>query len=417
MLLRGANYGLTPTPKYVYRRFGSGLYDIAQWVGLDVPLMRARTPLALDYDHDGRLDLFLTALRRPDGLVPPSPYRQLPTGVFGGEFADAGQVTGYNQNTDALFALLPQDDAITAAPVYWDYQALASYQAGPRDELYLQAFGSSDSLALLFEEPNDELPELRGKLEALTQFHRGLVGWKHQYGEGYSHDIKLGVGYLVINAEIGELVKQHARSPDFYGRSEWHLPIAPWITADAGLEFVGFSGRIEYEGPEFRQTEVERTTGRVDVQLDRHVDLLRPAGYVELTLRPIEPLALIPGVRVDYFGEIDAVTVDPRLAARYGVTDATTIKAGVGNFSQPPPIGAAIPDLGNPDLGPSRALHVSAGAEQKIGPDFTIDAEGYVSPACYRPSLALSKSLTFGGTSAETSPPSDAASLTMLELT
>lgn len=46
-----------------------------------------------------------------------------------------------------------------------------------------------------------------------------------------------------------------------------------------------------------------------------------------------------------------------------------------------------------------------------------LEAEGYVRSACYRPSLALSRSLTFGGTNAETSPPSDAASLTMLELT
>ena len=42
---------------------------------------------------------------------------------------------------------------------------------------------------------------------------------------------------------------------------------------------------------------------------------------------------------------------------------------------------------------------------------------GFVRAPVYRPSLAVSRSLTFGGTSAETSPPSDAASLTMLELT
>jgi hypothetical protein len=46
-----------------------------------------------------------------------------------------------------------------------------------------------------------------------------------------------------------------------------------------------------------------------------------------------------------------------------------------------------------------------------------LERQGFVRPPLYRPSLALSRSLTFGGTSAETSPPSDAASLTMLELT
>ena len=46
-----------------------------------------------------------------------------------------------------------------------------------------------------------------------------------------------------------------------------------------------------------------------------------------------------------------------------------------------------------------------------------LESTGLVHVACYRPSLALSRRLTFGGTRADTSPPSDAASLTMLELT
>jgi uncharacterized protein (TIGR02421 family) len=42
---------------------------------------------------------------------------------------------------------------------------------------------------------------------------------------------------------------------------------------------------------------------------------------------------------------------------------------------------------------------------------------GLVHAPCYRPSLLLSRKLTLAGTKADTSPPSDAASLTMLELT
>jgi uncharacterized protein (TIGR02421 family) len=45
------------------------------------------------------------------------------------------------------------------------------------------------------------------------------------------------------------------------------------------------------------------------------------------------------------------------------------------------------------------------------------EREGFVSPPCYRPSLARSRELTLGGTRADTSPPSDAASFTMFELT
>ena len=46
-----------------------------------------------------------------------------------------------------------------------------------------------------------------------------------------------------------------------------------------------------------------------------------------------------------------------------------------------------------------------------------LERVGLVQPPVYRPSLSLSRRLTFGGTKADTSPPSEAASFTMLELT
>jgi FG-GAP-like repeat/ASPIC and UnbV len=82
LVMRGASFGTAATPKFAYRRIGGQLVDVAPLLGLDVPLMRARTPIAVDYDDDGRLDVFLTAFLRPDGLAPPSPYRQLPASPF-----------------------------------------------------------------------------------------------------------------------------------------------------------------------------------------------------------------------------------------------------------------------------------------------------------------------------------------------
>jgi uncharacterized protein (TIGR02421 family) len=46
-----------------------------------------------------------------------------------------------------------------------------------------------------------------------------------------------------------------------------------------------------------------------------------------------------------------------------------------------------------------------------------LDQRGWLRPCAYRPSFSVSRKLILGGTSADTSPPSDAASLTMLELT
>jgi len=96
-----------------------------------------------------------------------------------------------------------------------------------------------------------------------------------------------------------------------------------------------------------------------------------------VTFTPWRPLSLIPGVRADHYSEIGESTVDPRLSARYRVTDSTTLKAGVGRFSQPPELGAAIEGIGNAELDPIHALHVGAGVEQEIGTALQVDVEGF----------------------------------------
>ncbi|MBL8736403.1 MAG: CRTAC1 family protein [Planctomycetes bacterium] len=75
VVMRGAGYGSVPTPKLAYKRIDTYMVDLAIFASLDVPLMRARTPLAVDLDEDGWLDVFMTAAQRPDGQAPTAPYR------------------------------------------------------------------------------------------------------------------------------------------------------------------------------------------------------------------------------------------------------------------------------------------------------------------------------------------------------
>lgn len=90
VVMRGAGYGLLPTPKLLYKRFGNVMADVAPFTALDLPLMRSRTPLALDYDDDGVMDLFLTAAERPDGMFPTGPYRQAAGHQFQGTWSSIG---------------------------------------------------------------------------------------------------------------------------------------------------------------------------------------------------------------------------------------------------------------------------------------------------------------------------------------
>ncbi len=86
---------------------------------------------------------------------------------------------------------------------------------------------------------------------------------------------------------------------------------------------------------------------------------------------------MVPGARVDYLGDVNRWTFDPRLTARYQLTATTTLKGGVGLFSQAPSGAESLPVLGNPHLRPARAQHYSLGVEQEVGARLKLTAEGF----------------------------------------
>ena len=66
--LAGSGGQLDPSPNKVFINDGGALTNQAAALGLDVPLGRGRNPLLFDWDLDGRLDLFYTALKPAAGL-------------------------------------------------------------------------------------------------------------------------------------------------------------------------------------------------------------------------------------------------------------------------------------------------------------------------------------------------------------
>jgi ASPIC and UnbV/FG-GAP-like repeat len=126
IVLRGANYGLGAAPKHVYVQIAGSFVDVAGSIGLAVPPMRARTPLAVDYDRDGQLDVFLTSLLRPDQQFPPSLYRQ-----NNGVFSDVGGMQPLLWSVGTEFGVLGDLDGDRALDVVFDGAPMRAFAIGP----------------------------------------------------------------------------------------------------------------------------------------------------------------------------------------------------------------------------------------------------------------------------------------------
>ena len=90
VVLVGGGAGTGSAANRLYVNTGGRLEDQATSLGIDYPLGRGRTPIWLDFDQDGWLDLAATNLSRPDGQAPTTVFRQIDNG-----FQDARSSTGF----------------------------------------------------------------------------------------------------------------------------------------------------------------------------------------------------------------------------------------------------------------------------------------------------------------------------------
>jgi hypothetical protein len=249
-------------------------------------------------------------------------------------------------------------------------------------ELQLMAHGSHDSMRLVFSDPSDFDPALRGRVEFSSEYHIAQANLDSQLAPGLDQKLQLSFGKFGGMTELGPLDSDF----DFYtvaSRAEWGLQASDALRLNFGwdVEVTILDGN--YQGPpppgaEGDAQAYEQSLGSYDtLSVADVIEIVRPALYVEAELRPTERLLLVPGLRFDYWGYIGEQSVDPRLTARYEAFDRTALKWGVGLYSQPPIYYEAIPGFGNPDLKPVRSLHTSAGLEQGLGERLEFGVEGF----------------------------------------
>jgi TonB family protein len=279
--------------------------------------------------------------------------------------------------------VIPQDAlGVTAAPVYYDYQAIYSYRAESGGKLRVLLFGSFDELKLTIKQPVDGDPSVQGNFGQGSSFHRLQATWRQSLGARVDEELTAGVGTLAFNNAIGAYGLD-VSGFDAFVRAEWRARLGDAVKLIGGLDGTALTGDVTYLGPRILQQDGNPReasgplTGLPIGAFKGRFTALRPAAYVEALVQVGDRLTLVPGVRVDYFGDVKAASVDPRFTARLRVGAQTTLKAGAGLFSQPPQYGETIAGFGNPNLGLTHAQHYSAGVEQLFGQRGSLGVDGF----------------------------------------
>ena len=286
-------------------------------------------------------------------------------------------LSGRRSYIDLILPAVIPDDAgldVTVAPRYYDYQALFDYPVS-KGNLSVRVFGSDDRTRLIASDPNDVSTDQRNQFETTLLFHRVDLMYRNSRGPwdflitpSYRHDS--------IQAGAGDIFRFTLTSNAFSTRAEVGKRVAKRLRWDIGTQLWAGEFSIDAEAPPVPSGNFGDSGARLASESS---DIFfAPSLYGTLSVGLGDRFTLYPGLSSTYYAVLfNRGTVDPRTRFSWQVADRTTIKGGVGLYSQLPDVFEWNQTWGNPNIGPERALHTSVAVAQEFDPAITLEVSAF----------------------------------------
>jgi TonB family protein len=304
---------------------------------------------------------------------------QGPIGDTGWKFA----VGARRSNLDLWLTPILQATAagVSVTPVYYDYQAVAERDLGKHSSVRFALFGSDDKLDVFLPTASSSEPDLAGTLGTHTGFWR-LQGL-------YRNKLSDSTELRVVGAAGQDYVELNAGSI-FFDVTDWNISsrvelaqkLAKSLTMNVGIDMLYEPYTLSAQLPPLPKPG-QPPAGPFSAQppLSTNVSsaIYEPAFYSELEATPWSGGRIVSGVRVDYTKDTASWDVSPRFVVRQDVANdpRTTLKGGVGLFTQPPQPQETNPVFGMGGLTSNRATHYDVGVEHEFTRQIDASLEGF----------------------------------------
>ena len=295
-------------------------------------------------------------------------------------------VAGRRSYIDAFLGFVlpapPKGGQRIVTPVYYDYSGRLDYNLHEDGRFSLFAIGSSDTLHVLDENPDSAVST---NLNTSVKFFRIIGSYVRPFGD----DLKLTISpawgrdtlsFTGAQAEAtGPFTSVGVVNSNLSYRARIAGRLSTRLYIDTGLDVL--SRITSYQALIPLDDSLINANG-VDIppsQVFRGVSTLGMGLHLDLGVDVTKKLKLVPSLRLDSY-VIDGQTrgsVDPRIVGRYQLGKDFTLKAYIGEFSQPPQPEAVDVRFGNPNVGVEHATHVGLGYEWKPDRLWSIDSEIY----------------------------------------
>lgn len=268
---------------------------------------------------------------------------------------------------DAWIGLLGA--SFTRLPRYWDYQAVYDVDPGPSDNVRVIVSGSDDALGFSLDAPDANDPNLRGSSGSAASFRGAQARWRHRWGTAAQHSLSLSASTQDADLTAGSTIRYLITTRQLSLRDELELRLGPWARLFAGIDAILGETDATLAAPPLSATGITDPTGATGLaRYQGTTGFLNPAAHAELELDDRRRWRALLGVRVDRFSRSDSLTVDPRASGLWRPHPRLGVRGALGSYSTIPRGYVVIPGFGNPDLGPERWWHGTAGLQIEVIP-------------------------------------------------
>ena len=286
------------------------------------------------------------------------------------------------------------DLPITVAPYYYDYVVRADIDIASEQKLFFTLFGSKDELELIapfMRGGSKEVDALADRVQQMNSFNMVMSGWNARIKERWTNQLRAALIQGKGNGSLFGYARWDYDAWEYLLRDELSYSFSEKLQVTTGFDLWWQRYWQKSVFPNTDNTLLKDT-------MQENFGLIGPFAQVEY--RPVPELLIIPGVRFDYYQELEykggifpefwdydkfdnkkGISGEPslRLSTRYELTEGHTVKAALGTYNQTPqPMGLVTHDtLGNPFLPATKARHIVAGYEWNITDLISADVQLY----------------------------------------
>jgi TonB family protein len=289
-------------------------------------------------------------------------------------------------------------------PRYLDSQVRLVWAPTDGESLELGGLLSSDTISrsIVAADPAENKRDSKR-----SGFDRVYLRYEHRTEDGARVTVTPFVGldrssvenrFGAVPAQIDNRATLYGVRAAYSGNATEYLTLSTGIDAELMTSTVQRIGSVTSPARE-GDIHVFGQTPSDQINADRWTSAIASlAPYAQADLALLDnQVHLIPGVRVESTlvqasrrtpvqGDLPTLGtmneqsfLEPRLAARWALSDAFGLRAAVGIYHQPPLAEDLSAVFGNPQLGASKALHYLGGANVKFSDALTLEVTGFFS--------------------------------------